>query len=968
MIKTSDVINIFEKVEFIAIIPFMRIVYTLVLLFITGYCEALTYCQPNPSNGVNGYTTANITLESLNVAGGASIFDFIPDTLNTLTCFLSPGVTYNIGISANNNHSANTYAAWLDWNNDTTFSSSEKLGEFVTTTAGQSGIITFTVPLTSISGKLRLRIRCSSSASINSCNDYLSGQTSDFTVTILSSHMEYNFYTGWDYSSTGGNYINSVWIGNLDNSNSGSASGPVYNDYSYMTENVISCTPQSITIETVAPSSVFNHSDVYVDYNNDCAFTLNELAVVLNTALGIQSVTGTFSLPALNGNRRLRIYFYTNAGLSEIEDYMVITSTSTSSVIPVAKISSDLFSNCSGSCSYIGCSGINSFKDISCGVPTNWNWSVPGATPNQSTQQNPSFTFSPGTYSVTLIASNANGSDTDVVSLVVKQPLSNFTLGNDTSLCSGGSLQLNAPVAGSPGDCFLYHWSTGELTSNITINAPGTYSVRFDTCTHSACPAIDTIIVIFSPLAYTVTGGGFYCNGTSAPSVGLSDSQAGVNYQLLRNGINLGSLISRTGNTISFGVQSQSGNYSVRATNAVTLCSGLMSDTVQVTLNSLPTRFLVNGGGTFCTGTGAPVVLNGSQLDVSYEIYNNGVATGTVASGNGGTINFPLQYTSGTYTVIATNTNTACSDTMDGSASVINLPGPQQFNIVGGGNVCIGSTVAAVGISGSDSGAVYLLYRDTVATGDTLIGTGSPMNFTQLTQSGEYTVIASTSTMCKTPMLGSALFTFKPSPELFNVTGGGTYCISGNSVDIGVDSSQLLVNYRLWIGGLPNGGVVPGTGHALNISSTINPGTYYIVATNTSNACTSTMNGVAVIIVDSFPHIYNVIGGGNFCDGDSGVAVGLDSTQIGVAYSLSWNSFPTGDSLTGAGGPLNFGLIDSAGLYTVVATTTTQCSKDMNGGSTISINPLHLYNHNGLLWHLLLLLKDKEYLLKFRYH
>ena len=54
--------------------------------------------------------------------------------------------------------------------------------------------------------------------------------------------------------------------------------------------------------------------------------------------------------------------------------------------------------------------GTVTFTDASALSPTSWSWSFPGGTPSSSTAQNPVVTYNtPGTYSVTLVASNANG-------------------------------------------------------------------------------------------------------------------------------------------------------------------------------------------------------------------------------------------------------------------------------------------------------------------------------------------------------------------------------------------------------------------------------------------------------------------------------------------------------------------------------------------------------------------------------
>jgi PKD repeat protein len=55
------------------------------------------------------------------------------------------------------------------------------------------------------------------------------------------------------------------------------------------------------------------------------------------------------------------------------------------------------------------------FTDISLYTPTSWLWNLEGGTPSSSTVQNPSITYNtPGTYFVSLIATNAFGTDYEV--------------------------------------------------------------------------------------------------------------------------------------------------------------------------------------------------------------------------------------------------------------------------------------------------------------------------------------------------------------------------------------------------------------------------------------------------------------------------------------------------------------------------------------------------------------------------
>lgn len=77
-------------------------------------------------------------------------------------------------------------------------------------------------------------------------------------------------------------------------------------------------------------------------------------------------------------------------------------------VAPVADFTSNIQTTC------VGGPSVN-FTDLSWCFPTSWSWTFQGGTPNTSTAQNPTVSYSaPGTYDVTLVATNSNGSDTEV--------------------------------------------------------------------------------------------------------------------------------------------------------------------------------------------------------------------------------------------------------------------------------------------------------------------------------------------------------------------------------------------------------------------------------------------------------------------------------------------------------------------------------------------------------------------------
>lgn len=82
--------------------------------------------------------------------------------------------------------------------------------------------------------------------------------------------------------------------------------------------------------------------------------------------------------------------------------------------------------------------GSVNFTDLSTNMPTSWQWTFEGGTPATSNEQNPTVTYEePGVYSVTLVASNAFGSDTETKTAYI-EVVSIINMSNDTiHVCSG---------------------------------------------------------------------------------------------------------------------------------------------------------------------------------------------------------------------------------------------------------------------------------------------------------------------------------------------------------------------------------------------------------------------------------------------------------------------------------------------------------------------------------------------------
>lgn len=93
------------------------------------------------------------------------------------------------------------------------------------------------------------------------------------------------------------------------------------------------------------------------------------------------------------------------------------------------------------------------------------------------------------------------------------------------------------------------------------------------------------------------------------------------------------------------------------------------------------------------------------------------------------------------------------------------------------------------------------------------------------------------------------------------------------------------------------------------------------------NSTTTFSNAANVGLNCAPPTIYNVTGGGSYCQGTTGVSVGLDNSEVGVTYTLYKDLVAQVPTLPGTGAPLTW-TNQTAGSYTI---------KGTNGGGTVSM-------------------------------
>jgi len=131
---------------------------------------------------IDGVTVGDIA----NTGTGGEITGIGYSDYTFLSTDLSVGMTYTM--TCNNNPSwSQTYTAWIDYDQDEVFEASEVLGN-LSLSAGATGSFDFMVPIGTMGGSTRMRVRCiypsGLATPLDPCGSATFGETEDYTVVI----------------------------------------------------------------------------------------------------------------------------------------------------------------------------------------------------------------------------------------------------------------------------------------------------------------------------------------------------------------------------------------------------------------------------------------------------------------------------------------------------------------------------------------------------------------------------------------------------------------------------------------------------------------------------------------------------------------------------------------------------------------------------------------------------------------
>jgi CubicO group peptidase (beta-lactamase class C family) len=210
-----------------------------------------------------------------------------------------------------------------------------------------------------------------------------------------------------------------------------------------------------------------------------------------------------------------------------------------------------------------------------------------------------------GAYTITLIVTNANGCSKTITQPITVLPELQVNIGNDKSICPGGTTTLNA----TPSTFATYQWYlngvaiTGATAAAYTASVPGLYSVML--ANGNGCTKLSNSINVFystMPIA-DIRSKNILCTGNLPFTINNAFNQSGVTYAWSATGPSTVNFSPATSYQTNLAIAGNvPGEYQIILTVTDNATQCISKDTVCVSVVQSPTVTVAAPTGNLCEG------------------------------------------------------------------------------------------------------------------------------------------------------------------------------------------------------------------------------------------------------------------------------------------------------------------------------------------------------------------------------
>lgn len=291
----------------------------------------------------------------------------------------------------------------------------------------------------------------------------------------------------------------------------------------------------------------------------------------------------------------------------------------------------------------VGCPGLGvQFSDYSSGQPNQWAWSFPGGNPSSSTAQNPFVAYNtPGTYSVTLTATNTNGNNSQTYgSYITINSSAAAPTAAGLTMCGPATVSLTATPSTTPAGYSVRWWN--QPAGGSIVHTGNTYS-----------PSVNGTDTFYVDESFASTG---------IDVVGAANDQLGAGALFTANDIR-GLYFDVTKPVKINSVKVYSGAAGPRTIEIIDANGNWVTDTTLNVANSgTVTPTTVNINRTVYPGTGYMIKFRGTvncyrnSAGASYPYTDGGSNAITITNSNAGLPNYYYFFYDWSFTNIVCNT------------------------------------------------------------------------------------------------------------------------------------------------------------------------------------------------------------------------------------------------------------------------------------------------------------------------
>lgn len=423
---------------------------------------------------------------------------------------------------------------------------------------------------------------------------------------------------------------------------------------------------------------------------------------------------------------------------------------------------------------------------------------------------------------------------------------------DETEICAGGTVQFTDFST----DATSWSWTfeggdpvfSTDQNPTVVYNNVGIYDVTLEVSNGAGNATLvkqDYISVMETPgQASTPVGDVELCNGNSYEySTDPVDYAQSYTWTVAPPAAGT---FNGNGNEVVFNASSTwTGNFTIKV-KAINICGdGEWSEGLSCALFASPQQFEMTGGGEICEGSsGLEIGIDGSQVGVDYELFNNNVSTEIIVAGTGQAISFGLIITEGNYSAIGTNDN--CFVEMIGEPYIVVNQLPNQLSRPDGlTGVCNNGENEYTTTGGEESDVITWTLSPEEA--GSVVGDGMTATVTwNYTFDGSAFLSAQAENTCGYGEASDELEIHVfgvPNPE---ISGSALVCINEEDTYSTVENENNSYEWEV-IGGTITSG--DGT-NEISVLWSNNPGQGFVIVNESATAGCSTIDAFAVSIDD----------------------------------------------------------------------------------------------------------------------